>query len=174
MGDVFSCDPGALLNFVAQELLKVWQPSPDTSHTRVFDPALGDGELLLAVWENLEEEKIKVSVSEYEANESEMLFGEARIRGQFSHADVKFRNEDFLAQSVGYLAQPSLFQFPQPEQFACNFESALRENPSYGSGEISRFGSPIRVSRKGGSLLCVYSGYCSLLRSEGHSWNHRI
>ena len=118
--------PPILASFVAQEMLKVWQPSPDTSHTRVFDPALGDGELLLAVLENLGEEKTRVSVSGYETNESEMLSAEERIRRQFPHAEVKFLNEDFLAQSVGYLAQPSLFQSPQPEQF-----DLVISNPPY-------------------------------------------
>ena len=44
--------PPALAEFVAKEMLKFWQPPENTRNINVFDPALGDGELLLAVLKN--------------------------------------------------------------------------------------------------------------------------
>ena len=65
--------PPALAAFVAKEMLKFWKPPENTHDINVFDPALGDGELLLAVLKNLQAMDVNLSVSGYETNQSECL-----------------------------------------------------------------------------------------------------
>ena len=75
--------PPALAAFVAKEMLKLWKPPENTRNINVFDPALGDGELLLAVLKNLQAMDVNLSVSGYETNQSEMLLAKKRIKDQF-------------------------------------------------------------------------------------------
>ncbi len=118
--------PPALATFVAKEMLKLWNPPEDTRKINVFDPALGDGELLLAVLKNLQKMDVKLSVSGYETNQSEMLSAKKRIKDQFPKVAIGFHNRDFLAQSAGYFSQPDLFQSRQSEQF-----DLVISNPPY-------------------------------------------
>ena len=76
--------PPALAAFVAKEMLKLWKPPENTRNINVFDPALGDGELLLAVLKNLQAMDVNLSVSGYETNQSEMLFGKKKNKGPVS------------------------------------------------------------------------------------------
>ena len=118
--------PPDLAAFVAKEMLKLWQPPEKTRSINVFDPALGDGELLLAVLKNLQEMDVPLSVSGYETNQSEMLFAKERIKDQFPKVAIGFHNRDFLAQSTGSFSQPDLFQRRQFEQF-----DLVISNPPY-------------------------------------------
>ena len=118
--------PPALAAFVAKEMLKLWKPPDNTRNISVFDPALGDGELLLAILKNLQEMDVPLSVSGYETNQSEMLFAKKRIKDQFPKVATEFHNRDFLAQSAGCFSQPDLFQRRRPEQF-----DLVISNPPY-------------------------------------------
>ena len=118
--------PPALAEFVAKEMLKLWKPPENTRNINVLDPALGDGELLLAVLKNLQEMEVNLSVSGYETNKSEMLAAKKRIKGQFPKVAIEFHNRDFLAQSAGCFSQPDLFQSRRPEQF-----DLVISNPPY-------------------------------------------
>ena len=118
--------PPALAEFVAKEMLKLWKPPENTRNINVFDPALGDGELLLAVLKNLQEMEVNLSVSGYETNKPEMLAAKKRIKGQFPKVAIEFHNRDFLAQSAGCFSQPDLFQSRRPEQF-----DLVISNPPY-------------------------------------------
>ena len=119
--------PPALAAFVAKEMLKLWKPPENTRNINVFDPALGDGELLLAVLKNLQAMDVNLSVSGYETNQSEMLFAKKRIKDQFPKTAIEFHHRDFLAQSAGCLfSQPDLFQSRQLEQF-----DLVISNPPY-------------------------------------------
>ena len=118
--------PPALAEFVAKEMLKLWKPPENTRNINVFDPALGDGELLLAVLKNLQEMDVNLSVSGYETNPSEMLSAEKRIKDQFPKTAIEFHNRDFLAQSTGSFSQPDLFQSSQLGQF-----DLVISNPPY-------------------------------------------
>ena len=118
--------PPALAAFVAKEMLKLWTPPENTPNINVFDPALGDGELLLAVLKNLQKMDVHLSVSGYETNKFEMLSAKKRIKDQFPKTDIAFHNRDFLAQSAGYFSQPDLFQPRRPEQF-----DLVISNPPY-------------------------------------------
>lgn len=118
--------PLDLAAFVAQEMLKLWQPLPNQHQIRVFDPALGDGELLLAILRNLKEKKKEILVSGFETDKQAMLSAEERVRCQFPQARIRFHNEDFLDQAIEYLAPPNLFQNSQPEQF-----DLVISNPPY-------------------------------------------
>ena len=125
----------------------------------VFDPALGDGELLLAVLKNLQEMDVPLSVSGYETNQSEMLFAKERIKDQFPKVATEFHNRDFLAQSAVCSSQPDLFQSRRPEQF-----DLVISNPPYvrtqvmGAKKSQDLARQFGTGRKGGSLLCIY--YC--------------
>ena len=67
-------------------MLKLWKPPRNTRAINVFDPALGDGELLLAVLKNLQEMDVNLSVSGYETNQSEMLSAEtSALRRKYLH-----------------------------------------------------------------------------------------
>ena len=118
--------PPVLAEFVAEEMLKSWEPPTKTRGASVFDPALGDGELLLAVLKNLQTADSNLLVSGYETNECEMLSAEARIRERFPKVAIEFNNQDFLAQSVGPSLQPNLFQGIQGKQF-----DLVISNPPY-------------------------------------------
>ena len=119
--------PPALAAFVAKEMLKLWKPPENTRNINVFDPALGDGELLLAVLKNLQAMDVNLSVSGYETNQSEMLLAKKRIKDQFPKTAIEFHHRDFLAESAGCLfSQPDLFQSRQFEQF-----DLVISNPPY-------------------------------------------
>jgi tRNA1(Val) A37 N6-methylase TrmN6 len=118
--------PSALAEFVAKEMLKLWKPPENTRNINVFDPALGDGELLLAVLKNLQQMDVNLSASGCETNQSEMLSAKKRIKDQFPKVAIGFHNRDFLAQSAGCFSQPDLFQSRQSEQF-----DLVISNPPY-------------------------------------------
>lgn len=118
--------PPTLAAFVAKEMLKLWKPPENARNINVFDPALGDGELLLAILKNLQKMDVHLSVSGYETNQSEMLFAKKRIKDQFPKVATEFHNRDFLAQSADCSSQPDLFQSRRPEQF-----DLVISNPPY-------------------------------------------
>lgn len=98
--------PKELAVFLAERIALYAQPK----NNRVLDPACGEGELLIAMGEVLNEKAIDFSLTGYDANEQYLSFAQDRLL-RFGKEKPDLAHEDFLlsvdVSSVGNT--PSLF-----------------------------------------------------------------
>lgn len=98
--------PKELAVFLAERIALYAQPK----NNRVLDPACGEGELLVAMGEVLNEKSIDFSLTGYDANEQYLSFAKDRLL-RFGNEKADLAHEDFLlsvdVSSVGNT--PSLF-----------------------------------------------------------------
>lgn len=98
--------PKELAVFLAERIALYAQPK----NNRVLDPACGEGELLVAMGEVLNEKSIDFSLTGYDANEQYLSFAKDRLL-RFGNEKSDLAHEDFLlsvdVSSVGNT--PSLF-----------------------------------------------------------------
>lgn len=83
--------PKELSIFLAQRIASYTNPM----HQNVLDPACGEGELLLAMGNNLSHSSTNFLLTGYDANEQYLNFAKKRI-SQFGDNNVKLIHQDFL------------------------------------------------------------------------------
>ncbi len=97
--------PSRLAKFVAKELKNL---SYRTSSIRILDPAIGDGELILALLNQLSNEHISIEVIGFDTNAHALQQAKERISSCFKNVTTDFKHIDFLEYAVQYY-QPTLF-----------------------------------------------------------------
>lgn len=90
--------PELLADFVAQQLLNVWPDKFRKTNLRLLDPAVGDGQLLLSLLEELEADGYsKVNVSGFDTNSTAVESAGTKIQEKFSDVFLKLSCDDFSA-----------------------------------------------------------------------------
>jgi adenine-specific DNA-methyltransferase len=88
--------PKVLADFVAHQMLSSYATG-SKKHLRILDPAIGEGELLLSILEQLEgEAECAITVCGFETDESALAVAESRIAARFPNVALDFTCSSFL------------------------------------------------------------------------------
>lgn len=89
--------PSDMANFVSEELL-YYNSTKNKKKISILDPAVGDGELLIAIIRNIlkENDKIILNVIGYEINSQISFYTNLKLREMFPNISIEIRNKDFI------------------------------------------------------------------------------
>ena len=87
--------PHNLANFVAERLLKNSKIKPDAP-LKILEPAVGDGELLLALLQNLKSYPNHIEIYSFDTNETSLSKAKRRLEREFPNITSKFYHDNFL------------------------------------------------------------------------------
>jgi SAM-dependent methyltransferase len=89
--------PQVLADFVAGKIIEVWAKKPRSGRVRVLDPAVGDGELLLSILEELTKQGYTgIEAVGFDTDRGSIELATDRIEKHFSQVALQLRCEDFL------------------------------------------------------------------------------
>lgn len=90
--------PARLAQFVAKEMVKVWAGPRLGSTVRVLDPAVGDGELLIAIAEQLRShhQDLPMELCGFESNPDALGIASTRLSERFPSVPTSLSTGDFL------------------------------------------------------------------------------
>lgn len=122
--------PKTLADFVAQQIVKSARKTSKERPFRVLDPAIGDGELLISLTEQLiHNHELKIEIYGFETNLKSLNIATARLRQKFPSIPVYFEQKDFLdfiLEEFGVEHNVGLFQPDQPDSY-----DLIIANPPY-------------------------------------------
>ena len=95
--------PSKLAQFVAHEVNK---QLPQQDKLRILDPAIGDGELIIALLGELQKShpETAIEVVGFDTDREAIGQAEERIRAQFEYVSVDLQTADFLDFAVQFLS----------------------------------------------------------------------
>ncbi len=108
--------PASLADFVATQITQAADISPSGPPIRIFDPAVGEGELLASLLAKLPSSRA-VSVSGFDTNPEAVRYTQERLTASFSQASVQLEVGDFLQfvlENYGGRDAGTLFQQEEP------------------------------------------------------------
>ena len=89
--------PKKLADVVASQMISQARPCVPNQPLRVLDPAVGDGELLLSLLQQLDDATLqRVEVFGFDTNQSALNLAVSRLRQRFPQVAVDFSHENFL------------------------------------------------------------------------------
>ena len=89
--------PTLLAGFVARQIAEVVGKLPADRPLRLLDPAVGHGELLLSLLDQLRQRnRLLVEVEAFEVDHEALSVAEKRLRGEFPGVPLRLRNASFL------------------------------------------------------------------------------
>ena len=96
--------PPELAKFLAGEIFKSWKSTANKKDlVRVLDPAVGDGELLIAICELLEKNGYKnLKVFGFDTDRNAIDFSKKRLSEKFPSINFSFENSNFLEFRAAY------------------------------------------------------------------------
>lgn len=105
--------PKDLADFVARKIADVWALEADQSVVRVLDPAVGEGELLLALCDTLNQRnKVPIEAHGFDIDQTALQEAESRLRNKLPQVTIDFSCGNFLeevASRYSVESVPSLF-----------------------------------------------------------------
>jgi len=122
--------PKHLADFVAKKIADIFDESAVDRPLRVLDPAIGDGELLMSLLEQLRERgAVDIEVCGFETDKKALSIASHRLMQRFPHATLHFEPDNFLefvAERFGTDGNGSLFVPDVPEGY-----DLIIANPPY-------------------------------------------
>lgn len=100
--------PSELANFVAEEIYK-YASLNCSRKIRILDPAIGDGELILALLDVLKDKKLDLEIIGFDTNQDSLSDAKLRVEQHQVNVNIDLRQEDFLDFVVRFQNQ-SLFE----------------------------------------------------------------
>ncbi len=160
--------PDKLAQFVAERIVEVWPSSKADGMTRVLDPAVGDGSLLLAILRELIGHGMPaIEVSGYDTDPSAIDSARIRIAGQFPDVSLHLAVGSFIHVCASY-AQPDLFSLVSNEPY-----DLVIANPPYvrtqvmGSRSAQDLASQFGLSGRVDLYYAFLEGIARVLRPGG-------
>jgi hypothetical protein len=122
--------PNSLADFVASKLVEIFTEFPDGHPLRVLDPAMGDGELLVSLLQQLVDRPgLDITVCGFETDEKALNLATRRLKQCFPSTEIDFKSEsflDFVLEHFGADGNRSLFSPPMPATY-----DLIIANPPY-------------------------------------------
>lgn len=122
--------PSFLADFVAAEILRVAGSLKERRAIRIFDPAIGDGQLLDSLLERLPPiDGQDVLVCGYETNRTALSIAEKKLSSKYPHISLNLVHDDFLTHAMEYgpeNGQIGLFAGSEKEKY-----DLIIANPPY-------------------------------------------
>lgn len=94
--------PKLLADFVARQITQVAKPILGKDVIRVLDPAIGDGELLVSLLQNLDSPK-HIEVYGFDTDELAVVRAQQRLSHLFPNVTLMLQQEDFFELRPGSL-----------------------------------------------------------------------
>ncbi|MCQ8186440.1 Eco57I restriction-modification methylase domain-containing protein [Parvularcula maris] len=117
--------PMLLANFLATQTLK--ERNQRGSRLRILEPAVGDGELLLALLRALApEERRHCEIVAFDTDLSSLSIARARVEDQFPECKIEVQHGSFLEHIAEKLAGSNLFSSAEPPKY-----DLIVANPPY-------------------------------------------
>ena len=111
--------PKILSDFVAQEVTEAYTPSTSSEQQiRILDPAIGAGELVISLLEQLSPHKElfdRVQVNGFDTDRNAISVSYSRISKLFPHIDIILRQENFLDYFLKYYGLNWKFNLFNPD-----------------------------------------------------------
>lgn len=122
--------PKILSDFVARKIVEIFDEFPVGRPLRVLDPAIGDGQLLVSLLEQLADRPgLNIEVYGFETDQRALNIADRRLRQRFPDITVHFEPEnfiDFVLKHFGTDGNGSLFGMRDPETY-----DLIIANPPY-------------------------------------------
>lgn len=122
--------PKILADFVARQIVGIFDGFPVGRTIRVLDPAIGDGQLLISLLEQIgDRPKLNIEVYGFETNQNAINTAYSRLRRRFPAVAAYFEQDDFLEfvlKHFGTDSKGSLFTPEVPETY-----DMIIANPPY-------------------------------------------
>lgn len=121
--------PKIFADFVAQQIVKVFQFRSLERPLRVLDPAIGDGELLISLLEQLSDRAVNIEIHGFETNPKALNIAAARLKQKFTSVPIFFEQKNFLEfvlEEFGAGRGNGLFKSATPESY-----DLIIANPPY-------------------------------------------
>jgi adenine-specific DNA-methyltransferase len=130
--------PKVLANFVAKKIIELFGNFKSKSLIRILDPAIGDGELILSLLEEIPRQyHKKIKVYGFETDQKAINFASARLKQKFPDISINFQLENFLSfvlENFGVGGNGNLFQSEVPLPY-----DIIIANPPYVRTQILGF-----------------------------------
>lgn len=161
--------PSGLADFVAHELVALANPLPSGPRLAVFDPAVGEGELLASLLKKLPRSR-EIAVHGFDQDEQALRVARSRLEGLHPHAKLLLEKRDFITYALDFAPShdSGLFAAETPPPF-----DLIIANPPYVRTQIlgadvaqslaAQFGLTGRVDLYHAFIL----GITSVLRPHG-------
>ncbi len=162
--------PPRLAQFVAKAMTTVWSPREGDPPIQVLDPAIGDGELMLALVRQLDGHPgVRIQATGFDTDREALASAAGRIREAHPAVSLRLHDYDFLDVAVAAgAAGNSLFTEPRAYQF--DFVIA---NPPYvrtqvmGAERARRLAAEFGLSGRVDLYFAFLSGIAAVLRPGG-------
>ena len=122
--------PQPLSDFIAEKVVEIFDAFPVDRPLRVIDPAIGDGQLLISLLEQLgRRPALNIEVHGFETDQKALNIATGRMRQRFPNVTVRFEHGNFLEfvlEHFGMDGTGSLFSSTVPELY-----DLIIANPPY-------------------------------------------
>ena len=122
--------PNILADFVSRQIVNIFDELPVDRPLRVLDPAIGDGELLISLLQQLAKHPgLDIKVYGFETDQNALNIATRRLRHCFPAVEVNFKSESFLEFVLEHFSLDgnlSLFGPPVPANY-----DLIIANPTY-------------------------------------------
>lgn len=89
--------PKILADFVAEQMVKIFDEFPVDRPLRILDPAIGDGQLLISLLERIgNRPELTIEVHGFDTDQNALNTAYSRLRRQFGAVSAYFEPSDFL------------------------------------------------------------------------------
>jgi len=137
--------PKILGDFVAQKILNVWSGESSHGEIRILDPAVGDGELLLSILEQIPQITYpKVKVLGFDTDPHAIELATKRIKEAFPNISLSLSRENFLEFALRF-KERDLFS-----KVAVNPFDLIISNPPYVRTQLMGLSNLRKLSRQFG------------------------
>lgn len=159
--------PKALADFVAREIVEAWTRKPGSGSIRVLDPAVGDGELLLSILEELSKRGYpSIETLGFDTDRRSIELATDRLERSFPKILLRLMWEDFL---------DFVLMYGNDDLFGTMFEPCdlIIANPPYvrtqvmGAEKAQKLAQRFRLSGRVDLYYAFILGIARLLRPGG-------
>ncbi|MFQ5639931.1 MAG: Eco57I restriction-modification methylase domain-containing protein [bacterium] len=164
--------PTILADFVARNVVEIFDEFPVDSSLRLMDPAIGDGELLVSLLQQLANRPgLNIKVYGFETDQTALNIAAGRLKQTFPEVEVNFRSESFLEfvmEHFGADGNRSLFSPPVPESY-----DMIIANPPYvrtqimGTAQARRLAEQFGLSGRVDLYYAFILGIAQVLKPQG-------
>lgn len=164
--------PKILADFVAEQIVKLLGSLRRNERLRILDPAVGDGELLLSLLNQLQQCGTEnIEVHGFETNKSALIIATGRIKKWFPTIPIYFKDENFLRfvlDRFGVNNNGGLFQETAPESY-----DLIIANPPYvrtqimGARQTRMLAEQFTLSGRVDLYYAFILGMARVLKPEG-------
>lgn len=141
--------PKLLAEFVAKQIIQAFVPHSKSSEIRLFDPGIGDGELLLSLIEELINQGYKnIEAHGFDTDHHALILASSRLHSGFPDLEINLQCQDFtdfVLDNFGMTGAGNLFNQGPPESF-----DLIIANPPYVRTQVMGAKTAQRLSRQFG------------------------